>query len=146
VTVAETAKLIRELEFAVPTYRKRINIRLQNPEADDLRRNAVAAFYPVDQLIIYSFAEDFDRLRAKAVLEVALRALAERGKESLPTDRRRKAVSFRAYVESQRKVIITKRTRRATLARYRMGTKFSHAFKPKGVKTDEQIVGSVDVA
>jgi len=145
VTVGEAVRLIRDLGFAVPMYRKRLNITFRNPDARSAYGGDVAALHPVDEMIIYSHPDDFDRLKAKTTLEMALRAFAEFGKDAKATDRRRKAVSFRAYFAPPAKLIVTKRTRRATLARYRMGTKFSHAFKPKGVKTDEQIVDSIDV-
>ena len=145
VTVAETVKFLHDLEFAAPSYLKRLNISFQNPDAESTHGNDVAALYPADEVIIYSVPEDFDRQRAKVILEAAFRDFAEIGKDVKPTDRRQKSISFRAYFAQPVKLIVTKRTRRATQAKYRGGAKFSNAFKPKGIKTDEQIVHSLDL-
>jgi len=145
VTVLEAVTLVRDLGFASPAYRRRLDISFRNPYSTSDHGVDVAAFYPADAMIIYSFPDDFDRKRAKAIVEVALREFAELGKGARPTDRRQKAVSFRAYLAPSSRLAITKRTRRATLVTYRGDAKFSHAFKPKGVKTDEQVVHSIDV-
>lgn len=145
VTVAGTVRLIQEVGFAVPIYRKRLNITFRNPDTASANGSDIAAFYPADEIVIYSLPEDFDRLRAKVILDMALREFAELSKGAKPTDRHRKAVSFRAYFVAQAKLTITKRTQRATYGKYRGGEKFSHAFKPKGVKTNEQVVHSLDV-
>jgi hypothetical protein len=105
----------------------------------------VAAFYPADEMIIYSVPENFDRPSAKTSLEVALREFAQLAKDAEPTNRRQKSVSFRAYIGTPSRLTITRRTRRATLAKYRGDAKFSHAFKPKGVKTDERVVHALDI-
>jgi len=139
-------RLVRDLGFASPVYRRRLDISFRNPDLTSDLGVEVAAFYPADTMIIYSFPDDFDRVRAKAMVEVALREFAELGKGARPTNRRQKAVSFRAYLAPSSRLTITKRTRRTTLAKYRGGAKFSHAFKPKGVKTDERVVQTIDVA
>jgi hypothetical protein len=94
---------------------------------------------------VCSFPEDWDRERAKAVVEFALREFVELEKTVRPSVGRQKVISFWAYIESANRLAITRRTRRATLTKYRGGAKFSHAFKPKGVKTDERILHSLDV-
>ena len=144
VTGSEAVRLIQDLGFVVPIDLKRLNITFRNPGTASAHGSHVAAFYPADEIIIYSLPEDFDRLRAKVILKVALREFTELGKGAKPTDRRRKAVSFRAYFTPLAKLTVTKRTQRATLVKYRGGAKFSHAFKPKGVKKDEQVVHSLD--
>jgi hypothetical protein len=144
VTVAETARLIRDLELAAPAYRKRLDIWFQNPAGDGVHGCEVAALYPRDEIIVYSLPDHFDRLQAKAILEMALRALAERGKDAEPSDRRRKAVSFRAYFALKATLTVTQRTRRGMPGTYRMGDKFAHAFKPKRLKTEERVVGTLD--
>ena len=145
VTVLEAVRRIRDLGFASPAYRRRLDISFRNPNSTSDLGVDVAAFYPADAMIIYSFPDDFDRVRAKAMVEVTLREFAALGKGVRPTDRRQKAVSFRAYLAPSSRLTISKRTRRATLAKYRGDAKFSHAFKPKGVKTDERVVHSIDV-
>jgi trimethylamine:corrinoid methyltransferase-like protein len=96
-------------------------------------------------MIVYSFPDDFDRPRAKALLEKALHGFALLAKDSPPTDRRQTAVSFRAYFGAPARLTITRRRRRATIAKYRGDAKFSHAFKPNGMKTDERVALSLDV-
>ena len=145
VTVVGTMRLIKEAGFAVPIYPKRLNIRFQNLDAVSAHGNNIAAFYPADEMVICSLPEDFDRLRAKVILDMALREFAELSKSAKPTDRRRKAVSFRANFVAPAKLTITKCTQRATFGKYRDSEKLSHAFKPKGVKTDEQVIHSLDV-
>ena len=145
VTVAGTIKVLRDLGFASPTYRKRVNIIFRNEDTTGPHGNIVAAFYPADEMIVYSASEDLDRQRAKIMLEMALREFAELGKSAKPTDRRQMSWSFRAYHAPQGKLIITKRVRRATQVKYRGDQKFSNAFKPKGVKTDEQVLKSLDL-
>jgi hypothetical protein len=86
VTVAETARLIRDLELAAPAYRKRLDSWFQNPAGDGVHGCEVAALYPRDEIIVYSLPDHF----------------------------------------------------------YRMGDKFAHALKPKRLKTEERIVGTLD--
>jgi hypothetical protein len=145
VSVLETVRLIRTLGFATLTYRKRLDITFRNAEPTSAHGIDVAALYPADEIIVYSFPDDFDRARAKALLEKALQEFALLAKDSPPTNRRQTAVSFRAYFGTPARLTITRRRRRATLATYRGDAKFSHAFKPKGVKTDERVVQSVAV-
>ena len=144
-SVAETVRLVRQLVFAAPMYRKRLGMTFRNTEPTSAHGIDVAAFYPADEMIVYSFPDDFDRTRAKALVEAALREFAALAGNAAPTDRRQKAVSFRAYFGPPARLTITKRTRRATLAKYRGDAKFSHAFKPKGMKTDERVVQSLHV-
>jgi hypothetical protein len=145
VSVLETVTLIRQLGFATPTYRKRLNITFRNAEPTRVHGIDVAAFYPADEIIVYSFPDDFDRARAKTLLERALQEFARLAKDSPPTNRRQIAVSFRAYFGTPARLTITRRWSRATLAKYRGAAKFSNAFKPKGVKTEERVVQSVAV-
>lgn len=144
-TVSETIKVLRDLGFATPSYQKRIDIIFRNSDATGSHGNVIAAFYPADKMIVYSASEDLDRQRAKIMLEMALREFAELGKSAKPTNRRQMSVSFLAYHAPQGKLIITKRVRRATQVKYRGDQKFSNAFKPKGVKTDEQFIKSLDL-
>jgi len=64
VTVAETLALIRELRFASPPYRKRIDVIFQNPDTDSKLGSYVAGFNPADAVVICSFQEEFTQLRA----------------------------------------------------------------------------------
>ena len=145
VSVAETVRLIRQLGFAPPMLRKRLGITFRNAEPSDAHGLYVAALYPADEMIVYSFPDDFDRYRAKSLLERALHEFARLAKDAPSTDRHRTAVSLRAYFEAPARLTITWRRRRATQAKYRGDAKFSHAFKPKGMKTDERVVHTLDV-
>ena len=146
VSVVQTVRLIRELGFAMPMYRKRLDVTFRNADPTSVHGIGVAAFYPADEMIVYSFPDDFDRGRAKALLEKALCEFALLAKNAPSANRRQKSVSFRAYFGSPGRLTITKRTRRATLVKYRGDAKFSNAFKPKGVKTNERVVHSLDVS
>jgi hypothetical protein len=96
-SVAETVRLVRELSFSSPMYQKRLHMTFRNSEPTSAHGIDVAAFYPADEMIVYSFPDDFDRKRAKALVEMALREFSELGRNAAPTNRRQKAVSFRAY-------------------------------------------------
>jgi len=145
VTVAETVRFIRQLGFATPTYRKRLDITFRNAEPSGDHGIDVAAFYPADEMIVYSFPDSFDRSWAKPLLEKALHEFARLAKDASPLGRRQTAVSFRAYFKGPDRLTITRRRRRATLVKYRGDAKFSNAFKPRGMKTDERVVHSLDV-
>jgi hypothetical protein len=139
VSVAETVSLIRELGFATPTYRKRLDITFRNAAPSGDHGMNVATFYPADEMIVYSVPDDFDRSRARSLLEKALHEFARLAKDASPTDRRQIAVSLRAYFQAPGRLTITKRRRGATLAKYRGDA------KPKGMKTHERVVHSLTV-
>ncbi len=145
VTVAETVQFIRQLGFTTRTHRRRLDITVRNATPSDDHGTTVAAFYPADEMIVYSFPDDLDRSRAKSLVERALQEFARLAKDAPPTDRRQTALSFRAYFEAPARLTITRRRRWATLVKYHGDAKFSHAFKPKGMKTDERVVHSLDV-
>jgi len=126
-------------------YRKRLDIRFRNAEPSADHGINVATFYPADEMIVYSFPDDFERSRARSLLQKTLHQFARLAKDASPSDRRQIAVSFQAYFQAPGRLTIIKRTRRVTLAKYRGDAKFSHAFKPKGMKTDERVVHSLAV-
>ena len=137
--------MIRDLGFAPPVYQRRLDIILRNGDEPDEFGTKVAAFRPGEALVVLSTHADVDRGRAKVVLERACREFAEIDKRSRPAVGREKVVTYRAYVKPPNRLVITKRTRRARLAKYRGDAKFSNAFKAKGVRTDERILHSVEV-
>ncbi len=144
-TPAEIARLIRNLSFAPPVYQRRLDIILRNGDEPDQFGAQVAAFRPGEALVVLSMPADADRSRAKVVLERACREFAEIDKRSRPAVGREKAVTYWAYMEPPNRLVITRRTRRARLVKYRGDAKFSNAFKAKGVRTDERILHSVEV-
>ena len=137
--------LIRTLGFTPPEGRARPNISLRNPRATMERKLLVAASYPKEEILFYSFPEGFDRVRARIIVELALRHLADQGAEATAPDPRRELIYFRAYLKDETQLTITRRIRRFTRAKYRGRDKMTHAFKPKGVKTDERILQSITV-
>src|SRR5438445_6999590 len=88
VSVAETVRLVRELSFPSPEYRKRLDMTCRNSEPTSAHGIDLAAFYPADEMIVYSFPDDFDRNRAKALAKVALREFAGLSGYAGPTYRR----------------------------------------------------------
>ena len=142
---AEIARLIRDLGFAPPLYRRRLDIILRNADAPDQFGAQVAAFQPRLALVELSTSGDVDRGHAKALLERACREFAEIDKRSRASVGHETIVTYRAYLDPPNRLVITKRIRRARLAKYRGDAKFSNAFKAKGVKTDERILHSVEV-
>lgn len=76
---------------------------------------------------------------------MAIRELVEFGVNAKPFDRRRISLSYRVYHMPQGGLIITKRVRKGTQAKYRGDGKFSNAFKPKGMRTDEQVIKSISL-
>lgn len=145
VTVPETLTLIRKLGFSPPYYQRRIDLSFENPDSATELGLFVAGFYPADTLVICSFPEEFGHSRAKTIIEVALREFSQIDKGTRPDRSRTRVVSFRAYLGTLNQLIITRRTRKATLAKYRGGAKFSNAFKPKKVQTDECVLHSIEV-
>jgi hypothetical protein len=143
VTVAEAKKALKDLQFTCSPYQKRLDIIFRNPEKVSPHGRIVATLYPPYELIVYSVCEDVDCQRAKIVLDEAMRQLAEFGRDVAPYDRRLMSQSFRAYHSPQDTLTITKRVRKGAKAKYRGDAKFSNAFKPKAISTDEQIMKSV---
>jgi hypothetical protein len=137
VTVGETKQALRDLQFTCSPYQKRLDIVSRNSEKIRPYGRIIATLYPPYELIIYSLCEGVDRQRAKIVLDKAMRQLAEFGRDVKPYDPRHKSLSYRVYDAPQGALIITKCVRKGTQTKYRGDDKFSNAFKPKGVKTDE---------
>lgn len=145
VTMAETIKMLQDLKFVRPPYQKRLDIIFRNSDRISAHGRIVAALHPPYEMVIYSVPEDIDRHRAKAILDMAMRELAEFGENEKPYDTRRMSLSYRAYHSLESSLILTKRVRKGTQTKYRGDGKFSNAFKPKGIKTDELIIRSVSL-
>jgi len=96
-------------------------------------------------MVIYSVPEEIDRQRAKTVLDMAMRELAEFGTNATPYDRCRMFLSYRVYDSLESCLILTQRVRKGAQTKYRGDGKFSNAFKPKGIKTDELIIKSISL-
>ena len=145
VTLPGAVRLVRELGFVAPVDRERLDIIFRNDDRANAHGMVVAAVWPARELVVHSFPDSFDRARAKELVETALQELAVLAEHAPATDPRRKAVSLRAYLGSGARLTITRCTRRATLAKYRGGAKYSNAFKPRGVQTDEHVVHTLSV-
>ncbi|BBL74429.1 hypothetical protein [Methylomagnum ishizawai] len=100
----------------------------------------------MEALIVFSFDEGVARIRAKAVVHAVFHELSKVEKHQYYRPNLREIISFRAYLAPFNKLVITKRKRRAMLAKYRGDAKFSNAFKPKRIYVDEIRLYSVDVA
>jgi hypothetical protein len=145
IKVPEVYKLTRSLGFTPPEGRARPSVSLRNPRATMEHKILVAAYYPKEEITFYSFPESFDRARAGAIVKLALRHLAEQKAEATLRDARQELIYFRAYLKDETQLTITRRTRTFTRAKYRGRDKMTHAFKPKGVKTDERILQSITI-
>lgn len=152
-TPAEIARWIRDMGFAPPVGRPRLDIILRNEDALDELGAQVAEFRPREFLVVFSTRLDVDLACSKAILERACRELAEVDMRSGPSvkapamwkKKGENVITYRAYLGPPNHLVITRRTRRARLAKYRGDAKFSNAFKPKGVKTDETVLHSVEI-
>lgn len=142
-TVPEMLNLIRELDFQHSEYRKRIDIVLMNPEQESEFGILLASFRPGDYLALFSLPDHIPRERAKSLDKSAVREFAAIDRNSAPKWSRQKTVSFRAYLGSLNKIVITERNRSLKLQKYRGGAKFSNAFKPKGVHVDEKVIREI---
>jgi len=145
VTLVETIKTLHDLKFVPPPYQKRLDIIFRNSDRVSAHGRIVAALHPPYEMVIYSVPEDIDRQRAKTVLDMAMRELAEFGTNAKPYDRRRMSLSYRAYHSPESSLTLTKRVRKGTQTKYRGDGKFSNAFEPKGIKTDELIIKSISL-
>lgn len=137
VAVPTILRSIRELGFAHSEFKKRIDLFLENPNPRESMGTPVAAFYPREILISYSFPSDFEVLRAELLLLAAVREFRTIDASVSPSWNRAEVTSYRAYLIENNRLRITQRKRVATPAKYRSGAKFSNAFKPKKVVTDE---------
>jgi len=138
VPAAHILSTINQLEFKHSEFHRRIDLFLQNPDPIEEDVILIAAFYPSEALVSYSFSNEFLALRAQTILQACIREFRLIDKEVSATWRRKEVTSFRAYLSENNVLRITRRTRVATLAKYRGGAKFSNAFKPKRVATAEQ--------
>jgi hypothetical protein len=145
VTVAETIKTLHDLKFSPPPYQNRLDIIFRNSDRISAHGRIVAALHPPYEMVIYSVPGDIDRQRAKMVLDMAMRELADFGMNAKPFDRRLMSLSYCVYHTPQGGLIITKRVRKGTQAKYRGDGKFSNAFKPKGIRTDERVMKSINL-
>lgn len=114
VTVAETIKTLHDLKFSPPPYQKRLGIIFRNSDRISAHGRIVAALHPPYEMVVYSVPGDIDWQRAKMVLDMAMRELAEFGMNAKPFDRRLMSPSYRVYHTRQDGLIITKRVRKGT--------------------------------
>jgi len=144
-TCAELLRAIGALDFSHSESRKRIDLILRNPEADDEQGLVVAVFLPADALIVYSFTEGFSPSRGAILINTALREFREIDKHIKPTSRRSETTSYRAYLCPNNALRFTRRVRAVNLGKYRGGAKFSNAFKPTRVNTREVFLREVTI-
>lgn len=140
VTVPEAIALIHELPFAAPAIRKRVDVQFLNPRGKSEFGLWLAAFYPQAEIVICSLPDESNAAQARAVLRLALRHFSSIDKRTQPRYERGQSTCFRAYLGPLNRLTITERTRRASLQKYRGSAKFSNAFKPSKVRTDERVV------
>jgi hypothetical protein len=117
---------------------QRLDLLLINPESEDEFGPPIAAFYPGEAVLVYSHPTDFAPERAVSLLEAALREFKALDEKTVISWNPREKTSYRAYLAANNNILLTHRVRSRTLVKYRGGAKFSNAFKPKKVSTDEK--------
>jgi hypothetical protein len=142
-TPAQLLGAIKELGFKHSEYRKRVDLVLVNPTVRREHGAPIAAFYPSDALVAYSVSDEFLPQRAQALLRMAIEEFRLVDAEVDFAWSRRETVSYRMYLVENNKLRLTRRVRLAKLAKYRGGAKFSNAFKPKGISTDEVLLREI---
>lgn len=145
ISVSDAVQLIQQLAFHHSDYRERIDLSFVNPETESSYGTRIAAFYPSDEIIIFSFEDSFPKGRASAHVVSVLKEFFELDSGTASRWNRQKSTSFRAYVNDKKEIIITRRERSAKLTKYRSGSKFSNAYKPKGIQTAETIIKQIEI-
>jgi len=136
---------LRDRGYAHSDYYARLSIFLRNPTSSSDFGIEVAAFYPQEVFILYSLSDDIAESRGRIIADAALRELRIIDSQTSYHWNRREVVSYRAYLGELNSLVLTRRTRLATLAKYRGGAKFSNAFKPKGVSTKEEVLQTITI-
>jgi hypothetical protein len=135
-TVTEVRKILRERGFAIHKYLERLHITFRNSNTASPYGEIVAVFYPTEEMVIYSFAEEVECQRARWIVELVLQEFAELEKSKKLTEKSRAPISIRAYHSPHGKILLTKRLRRR---------QFTTLKKPKSLEKDERIVCSLDL-
>jgi hypothetical protein len=144
-TAGQLLGAVKARSFKHSEYKKRIDIEFRNPTSESDLGQQLAAFYPSDGLILYSFPDEFGAARAKALTETVLDEFQRIDATSTASYSRKESTSFRIYLGMNNQLKVTRRVQLATLTKYRGDAKFSNAFKPKKVETSEEIIHSIDV-
>jgi hypothetical protein len=142
--IKEVVDLLHEMKFQHSQSVQRISVRFMNPDTETEFGTRIAALYPRDEIIIFSLPDDFPSTRAKALVNAAFKEFSEIDKDVIPVWNRQSSISYRTYFDGNR-LIVTRRERSAKAAKYRGGAKFSNAFKPKGIKTNETVLKEINV-
>lgn len=140
ITVPEIIKTLSEHGFQHSEYKTRVDIFFQNPSSHYEYGADISAIYPCKTIVVCSLSEEFSPLHGKMIVNSALQQLSEIDKKYVPHWNSNKITSFRVYLGSLNKLIITERTRTLKLSKYRGTAKFSYAFNPKSVSTKESIL------
>lgn len=140
----EVVNLLQELKFQHSDRVKRISLRFMNADADSEFGIRIAALYPCDEIIIFSLEDDFPSERAKNLVFAAFEELSKIDKNVKPIWNRQNSISYRTYFDG-RNLVVTRRERTAKATKYRGGAKFTNAFKPKGINTDEVVLKEVEL-
>ncbi len=137
-TVAVVAKLTHEWRFFMDykDQRKPGPITFSNPELKDETLPLVALNSP-HSIIVFSVPDTLERQIATNAMRHALEACAELSKAwKVPAGH--VALSYRVYLAEPRFLIVAERLVRYRPRKYRGSQKFSHAFKPQIIGTDEE--------
>lgn len=142
-TIPEALGLLAEANFAHSTHQKRVDVVFRNPEREHERGLRIVALYRADAVVFYSFEEDFNPGRAVRIMSAAIKQLVFLDRAEVHEQSPRETVSFHAYLGTLGTMTITRRVRTATRAKYRSGGKFSNAFKPSAVRSEEKVIREI---
>jgi hypothetical protein len=142
----QVLKLLKECEFSPSYYQKRMDLIYKNPRSESELGISIAAFYPHDAMVVYSFPERISKVTAEWLLRRAIRELRTTETLNPLASSRTERTSYRAYLRNDNNLIITQQIKTAHLSKYRGDSKFSNAFKLKGIKSKEKVLREILVA
>jgi hypothetical protein len=137
---SQVVAAIKQHGFRHSEYFRRIDIELRNPSSQSPYGEQIAAFYPSNSIVLYSFPDAFEVARARRLIAVAFEEFQKVDVQSGASVTRRGSHSFRIYLGANNQLLVTRRVRTLTLTKYRGGAKFSNAFKPKKIDTSEELI------
>ena len=144
-TKGQVMRLLEKYDFGHSEYYKRVDLIFKNPKQAYEWGIPLVALYHQSAFLIYSFALEFQPAKVDELITRALAELAIQDRQQKPDASRRISISFRAYLSPLGKLKITRRIRKATMSKYSFGNKFSNAFKPRGISTDETLIHEISL-
>lgn len=143
ISVAEIRQQLKVMDFFAS---QEYYLEFCNPISDSEFGMPIAVFEPHNTLILFSYSEEFNIVRARNLIFSAFQEFIKLGGAKLERVEQGYRISIRAYLGQLNQLVITKHKRKATGIRYRnVNAKFSNAFKPKKIRTDEIILYKITI-